>query len=121
MDAEQAPQGLVFKAGEADTVTFFYHEGNDSKTPINISLATLNFQVRKKKTLEVVLEKVDVDFDKSQGDVGLATVIIEKDDTKGIPAGHYVAEIRAIFDADNSIDKSIDVDFVVIAPVHKDT
>ena len=120
MDAEQTRQLLVFKSGEADAITFFYHEGDDSQTPIDISLAELNFQVKKRKTGEVVLEKTDPDFDKSQGSSGLTSVILQKDDTKDIAAGRYVSEIRAIFDADDSIDKSVDIDFIVIAPVHKD-
>lgn len=120
MDAEQTPQRLVFKSGEADTVTFFYHEGDDEQTPIDITSAELNFQVKKRKTGEAVLQKIDDDFDKSEGADGKASVVLQKDDTKDIDAGRYVAEIRAIFDADDSIDKSVDIDFLVVAPVHRD-
>ena len=121
MDVEQAQQRFDIKQGEAKILKFYYNDGAEEPSQIDVSAATLSFRVKKKKSdVTAVLEKEDGDFDKTEGADGIALLSLSKDETKVLPSGSYKAEIRAEFDAQN-IDKSIDIDFVVHRAIQKDT
>ena len=99
---------IKLKQGEAKTVNFY-----TTRAGTAITDATLTFHVKEKADGDVIVEKKDEDFDKSDKGNGNYTVNFVHDDTKGLKAKTYVSELKTVITADTDIDKSYDIPFVV--------
>jgi hypothetical protein len=107
---------IKLKQGEAKTVNFFI-----TRAGAAITDATLTLHVKEKADGDVIIEKTDSDFDKSDKANGNYTVNFEFDDTKSLKAKTYVSELKTVITADTDVDKSYDIPFVVERAVIDDS
>jgi len=108
---------IKLKQGEAKTVNFHITKGGSPVTD-----ATLTLQVKEKASSAIIaITKADVVFDKSDKANGNYTVNFVVNDTKGLKAKTYTAELKTVITADTDVDKSYDIPFVVERAVIADT
>lgn len=88
---------------------------------IDVSTATFRFVVKAKLAdTDYVLEKVDDDFDKSDGSNGIVSFNISATESAAISPDSYFAELQIIFTDDTDIEKSNTYTFVIERAVSHD-
>jgi len=108
---------IKLKQGEAKTVNFYITKGGNPVTD-----ATLTFEVKEKADdSSAVLSKADGDFDKADKINGNYTLNFTVDNTKGLKAKTYTAELKTVITTDTDVDKSYDIPFVVERAVIADS
>ena len=101
---------LIFKQGEAKTITFSVKDA--AGVAVDLSAATLLLGVKKDKSEEdYVFSHEDADFDKTQAASGIVAVDLSAEDTDQ-PEGTYVGELKCEW-AGPAIKKSEDFFFQI--------
>jgi len=108
---------ILMRKGESKVITFTVTD-DETEDPIDVSLTTCTFKVKKSVLdTDVVITKGDADFDKSNGNEGLLHVEIKPVDTQDIEEADYTGELKIVFD-DGSIDKSQEIMLVIEEPIN---
>jgi hypothetical protein len=105
---------VSFKRREAKTLRFTIKDKDGNV--LDVSSTTLTFGVKRiKSDPSFIIQKDNADFDKTQAVDGIVDLPLSADDldhNKNL----YVAELKTYFSGSN-IDKSVDIDFLIIEPV----
>lgn len=105
----QATPVIHVKRGEAKTVVFTITDKDGNAVDCNST--TVSFVVEDRDDQSVVLTKDDASFDKTGAANGILRLALSSTDLDQAP-DEYTAELKIIFTA-SSIDKSVDIDFIV--------
>jgi len=101
---------ITIKKGEAKDIQFTYTIDGVAQ---DVSSNTFSFKVKENILSETyVIEKADIDFDKTDAANGIVTCNITTTDSN-IEARTYIAEIQMIVIAGTNVDKSTDITFII--------
>jgi hypothetical protein len=98
---------VKLKQKEGKTLKFTYTDADGN--PVNVSSAVFSFRVKKDETL--VIEKLDVSFDKSQAALGIVKLTLTETDLN-LAVWVYWAQVKAYISAGN-VDVSDDIKFLI--------
>ena len=95
---------LDLKRGEAKTITLTVTDPDNDDAPIDVSAATLTFNLRPHIGSSIsCFQKDNAAFDKSQGTLGIVRFDVSSTDTNRV--GTFYGELKIQFSTSN-IDKS---------------